>query len=140
MATSKLTNAVALSVAISVMMGTDNESGFSNAEVVEKLQKMHASATKVRKSGAKSLTKEQIFNNQLYDRAEELLKNVTEPFGTQWFKENIDFVTSSQKATSIASKMVQRGVIKKLGPVKGKMIYAPIDYIVPEDENEQENE
>lgn len=138
MATTKITNAIALAAAIAILNGEDNTTGFDTAQVVAKLEKMHASATKSRKTnGPRPLTKEQRMNLAIIEDAANQIANLTEPFGTQWIKDNVQYVTSAQKATAIARALLADGKIKKLGMVKGKMTYAPIDYVALEDDTQE---
>ena len=129
--TKKMTNAIALSIALEAAKGTDvveacENAGFTMDEFTEKLERMHAMATKPRAKGEKTLTKEQRQTLAMMDEAVNQMRELGEPVGTQWIMEHVQYCTSSQKATSLMQKAMQLNLVVKCDAVKGKVQYKAI--------------
>ena len=129
--TKKMTNVIALAIALEAAKGADiveacGNAGFSMDELAEKLERMHATATKPRAKGEKTLTKEQRQTLVMVEDAVKQMRELGEPVGTQWIMEHVQYCTSSQKATSLMSKAMKLNLVVKCDAVKGKVQYKAI--------------
>lgn len=127
--TKKMTNAIALTIALEVAKGADIADAcaahdFTSEELIAKLERMYETATKPRNtSGEKRPTKEQIQALAMMKDAVAQMREFGEPVGTSWIMEHVQYCTSSQKATSLMRKAMSLNLVKKVDSVKGKVQY-----------------
>lgn len=90
-------------------------------ELADKFRKMYETANKPRKV-SDAPTKEQMQTLAMVDEA--VSKMVEgEPVTTAWVMANVNYVTSSQKATAVMKKAIALGKVVKGDMVKGKVTY-----------------
>lgn len=131
--TKKITNAVALRIAVAMAKGEDMATAcaaeeFTTAEYIAKIEHMANKANEAKPKREKTLTKEQIANlNLARETAATILEKAgTEPVGTLWIMENCKYLPTSQKVTAIMNKCQELGLMEKADPVKGKVMYRAI--------------
>ena len=118
MANNTMTNVQALALSIELAQAAGNET------LVEKLTKMHETASKPRKK-SDTPTKDQIARVNMLN---ELLTIASdEPFGTDYVKANVKYVITPQKATAVIREGINRGKIQKTDSVKGRTQYIIVD-------------
>lgn len=117
MATTKITNAIALTAAINALKTMDQESvinEFSVAEHVAKLEKMLATTTKKRE-GSKSETPSQRENREVFMPA--ILAAMAKedaPITAKWVTEHVNGIMTTQKASALLGKLVALGKVERI--------------------------
>ena len=141
--TKKITEAQALAIAIAIAKGEDmetlcTEAGFTVEEYAKKLVRMHETRTKKREkdpNAPKAKTKERIANEGLAKEAARVIAEHGEPVGSKWVMEHVNYVTSTQKVTSVMKVADELGLI-----VRGKDSKGNITYDVFREETEENEE
>lgn len=117
MATTKITNAIALTAAIDAFKAMDQDAiinEFSVAEYVAKLEKMLATTTKKRE-GAKSETPSQRENREVFIPA--ILAAMAKedaPITAKWVTEHVNGIMTTQKASALLGKLVTLNKVERL--------------------------
>lgn len=132
--TKKITEAQALAIALAIANGEDvetacTEAGFTAEEYAGKIEKMHETRTKKREkdpNAPKPKTKERIANEGLAKEAARVIAEHGEPVGSKWVMEHVNYITSTQKVTSVMKVANELGLIESTKDEKGRALYLPI--------------
>ncbi len=90
-------------------------------EVVEKLTAM---LEQLRKPAKRTETKEDRERAALVEAAVAAVKAAGEPVNAKWVTENVNGITTTQKAGAIMRIAIQRGMVSKTYDNKGKPVYS----------------
>lgn len=129
--TKKITEVQALAITLEVAEGVDVETacanaGFSVEEYTEKIKKMRDVRAKKREkdpNAPKPKTKERIANEGLAKEAARVIAEHGEPVGSKWVMEHVNYITSTQKVTSVMKVADELGLIVRGKDPKGNITY-----------------
>lgn len=120
MANTTMTNAQALAASIELAKNAGMD------ELVAKLDKMHATATKPRKK-SDTPTKEQLERKKMVDELAAKIQDVNDAISTNWVMDNVSYVLTPQKATAVLNDAIKAGIVVKTDSVKGRTRYIRAD-------------